>query len=140
MHHNSDVIIHVLGDIAQEQTADDADDTKSNADEVDVLVRLSECELAPFDDHLLRTWNALDAWEFSNLVQESSTGELDGLCDDLCVEDVEFGDHVVADVFLGGVHKLLVKDWEQMLVLSIQAESVGRTYHCSRLRSRHCRQ
>lgn len=101
MHHDCNVIIHVLVDIAQEAGSNDAHLAKRYACEIDILVALGVRHPASLDDHLIRRVVAGDAEDLLDPLQQRRAREFDGLGDVGHVGDVEFFRHDDANVVFG---------------------------------------
>jgi hypothetical protein len=97
MHNNSNMIVHILRDIAQEARRDDTDTTKCNAHVVDILVSLRVRELTCVYYQLVRPWSALDARKLVKQRQQRSSGNLDCLLDNKRRSDVKLGYHDTTD-------------------------------------------
>lgn len=61
MHNYSDMIIHVLIDVPQEATRNNAHSTKCNTGQVDPPIALRKRNLPRLDDGLVCDWIALNA-------------------------------------------------------------------------------
>lgn len=107
MHDNSDMIIHVLVDVAQKDTRQDGDAAERNTGQVNVLVTLGVCDLAGQHDHLVRGLVTGDSRDLFDPVEETCCGELDGLGNVGGVCDAQLQRHGAADV-LDGVRGELV--------------------------------
>lgn len=106
LHYNSDMVIHVLGDVPQEASSDDADASKCDAHVVYPLVSLCVRDLASENDCLVRTRNVFDAFDLFNSWQQRRTRELDDFSDKRRRGDVKLGNHGSAYVVLGQRDKL----------------------------------
>lgn len=100
-HHHRNVVIHVLGNIAQETRSQDGNGTKSNTNIVHPLVRLRVSNLARSDHHFVCSLVASNARNRFQFCQQRGTSELDGLGDQFDIGNAELGHHRAADVVLG---------------------------------------
>lgn len=101
MHDDSNVIVHVLGDIAQEASGDNGNGAKGNGGEINILVTLGKGHLAGRDDNLVRRLVFPDAGDESQALEQAGAGQLDGFGDVGDVFDAELVHHGAADVVFG---------------------------------------
>ena len=88
MDDDRDVVIHVLGDIAEEQAGEDGDAAKGDTDVVDDGVRVRERLLAGAHDAFPGRDVAVDAGQVEDVVDERGARQLGGLRPGGGVEDV----------------------------------------------------
>lgn len=99
MHNNRDMIVHVLIDIAQETSRDDAHAAERDTNQIHPMIRLGESGLAGMDDDGVRGRVAGDARDGGEFGDERGAGQEDGFFDVGRVGDAEFEGHGAADVF-----------------------------------------
>lgn len=76
MHHDGNMIIHILIDIAQETTRDDADASKRDTDKIHPLVAFRKCNLTRLD-HSLVCELTLESRDQAEFIEQGSAGEFD---------------------------------------------------------------
>jgi len=101
MHNHSNVVIHILVNIPQENTRDDTDGTKRNARQIHILIALSISNLARQYDHFVRGLIARDARDGLESWEQTGGGVSNGFNDIGGICDADFH-HGAADVF-GGI-------------------------------------
>ncbi|KIW47453.1 uncharacterized protein PV06_00148 [Exophiala oligosperma] len=110
MHHNSDMVIHVLVDIAQKDTGYDGDTTECDTGQIHILVTLGVGDLASKHNHFVRGLVAGDTGNFLDAFEQTGARELDDLGDVGLVGDAQLQRHGAADVLDGVGDELVDKD------------------------------
>lgn len=98
MHHDRNMIVHILTDIPQTASGDNADGAKRYANQIHPAITFREGLLPCLDDDGERGLVAGEAGDEGELVEQRSAGEEDGLADVGGVGDVEAERHGAADV------------------------------------------
>lgn len=112
------MIVHVLADVSQEASSNNADRAKPDAHVVDVLVRLSISDLAGRNHQLVCTRNTANAGDGVEFLEERRAGQLDGLLDQKRVGDVQSCHHGAADVVDGCHFELGDEDVVAVVIVS----------------------
>ena len=99
MHNNGYVIIHILVDVTQEQSSDDAHASKCNTDQIHPMIGLGESDLACPNDDGVRGCVAGDSRDEGEFGFERCAGQEDGFFDVGGVGDAKFEGHGAANVF-----------------------------------------
>ena len=102
LHHNSNVIVHILADIPQKGCCHDTHAPKRNARVVHILVCSGVGQPPCSHDDLVRGFIVANSRKGLEFVKEGDGGVLDGGLDEFGGCDVEFGDHGAANVVDGG--------------------------------------
>jgi carboxypeptidase C (cathepsin A) len=115
-HDHRNVIVHVLTDIAQKASSDNADSSKTNTHVVHVLVRFRIRHLPRHDDHFVPTRNVRDTRDLFQVLQKRCSCQLDSFLDESRISDAELVDHCASDVLSGSRDKLGDEDVVAVLV------------------------
>ncbi|KIW57303.1 hypothetical protein PV05_05872 [Exophiala xenobiotica] len=109
LHDHSNMIIHILVDIAKEDARQDGNASESNTRQVHVLITFCIRNLACQHDHLVRRFVSSDAGDLLDAFEQTRRRELNRLSDVCGVCDAKLQGHGAANV-LGCVGHELVHE------------------------------
>lgn len=98
MHNNSNMIIHILGNITQKASREDRHPTEPNTRIINPLVALRIRDPPGRHNSIIRSLVPRNPGDLAEAVEQRGAGELDCFGDERGICDVELGARELADV------------------------------------------